>query len=200
MSVLGESFIKAIGKPDEVEPNGLVFPLEFDQMAWEENIKEIGAGWYLHRFLYLFGEKVNRLNPILEFWSFLLPPNRERQVIGKNAYGMLLVMEDFSNQGVVAPVHVLDPLRITYWNDPNLDVTGLLGNWLPQNRIPGFLDNRLYEAWHKTTGDFPDFDEILAIREPLTLGGKMEASNFQVESVFDYYRTTGEIYAKTFKP
>jgi len=166
-------------------------------MTWENLYGDLGAGWFLNRFLYLFGPEVGQLNKLLETWSFLLPPVDERIVIGRNAYGALLLMENQSAQGTVAPVRLLDPLDVRYWGDEHLVFTNAIGHWLPRNKIVHLLDRTVYDQWFEKTGTHLGEDEILAIKTPLTLGGTMTPDNFQVENIFDYYKTTGAIYAKT---
>jgi hypothetical protein len=85
---------------------------------------------------------------------------------------------------------------VRFWTDPNLDFTGLLGYWLPKRKLDDFLDTSLYNAWNHTTGDYLELHEILAIKEPKSLGGKMVASNFQIEDMVAYYQSTAPIYAK----
>ncbi|MCB0546995.1 MAG: hypothetical protein KDD19_05360 [Phaeodactylibacter sp.] len=147
-------------------------------------------------FLYLFGAKVSIFNSILKQWEFLIGSEVNRSVIGKNAYGALLVIEGPDEKGVVARVGLLDPLAIKYWTDDNLLLMNLIGNWLPQEKLPNFLSNSIFEEWRSVHDQVLELDEILAIKTPLSLGGKMELSNFQVENIFDYYATTAPIYEK----
>jgi len=199
MTVLGQRFRTALGEPNPATPDGLNFRHLNSRVLWQQLHREIGSGWYSNRFLYLFGEGLETLQPCLDAWSFLLEPNRERMIVGRNAYGALLVAENPTIQGFVCPIYVLDPLNVRYWTRPNLDFSGLIGYWLPEAKLGDFLDQRLYDAWVKVTGDCLELDEVLAIKEPLSLGGKMEAINFQIESIVEYYRTTGPIYAKAFR-
>jgi hypothetical protein len=91
MSAVGEAFVKAFGKPDPATPNGVTFSMPGLQGSWESLHKEIGSGWYRDGFLYLFGEGLDALKPCLEAWSFLVPPCDDRVIIGRNAYGAILV-------------------------------------------------------------------------------------------------------------
>ena len=60
--------------------------------------------------------------------------------------------------------------------------------------LPTFLDDRLYKA---TRSVLPDLEftvtEILGIKVPLPLGGTMDAANFQVEDIADYYTSMAPI-------
>ena len=199
MSDLGGAFIRAIGKPNIQVPVGIGFANPADQQVWEQIHQEIGAGWYMNRFLYLFGQGLDRLGSCLEAWSFLVKPGKERMIIGRNAYGALLVAEEPTKQGFTCPMYVLDPLNVRYWTHPSLVFINLLGYWLPENKLPDFLDHSLYDAWAQVTGDVLELNEILAMKEPKPLGGNMVASNFQIEDLEAYYRSTGPIYANALK-
>jgi len=72
-------------------------------------------------------------------------------------------------------------------------------HWLPQNKIPGFSDSTLDDAWMKISGHHLEPDEILAIKVPILLGGEFKPDNFQIENIFDYYKSTAAIYAPLFK-
>ena len=196
MSAVGNAFVAGIGRPDPPAPNGLTFPEPFDDMWWRDVHGEIGSGWYLDRFLYLFGEGLEAFLPCLEAWSFLLGPEGERMIVGRNAYGALLVAEEPSERGVAAPIGVLDPLNVRYWANPDVAFGNLIGNWLPTRALPDFFDTSLYMAWREVTGDVLELSDALVMKQPKPLGGRMEAANFQIEDLVDYYRTTGPIYAR----
>lgn len=194
MTVVGEAFIERFGPPAPAAKPGLRFADETSQETWERLTKEIGAGWYLDGFVYLWGEGLDALQPCLDAWEFMLPPAKERRVVGRNAYGALLVAEEVSEQGYTCPAGLLDPVQVRYWHDPNVGFINLIGHYLPKDKVPGFLDGRLYEAWHSTTGDRLELTEGLMIKTPLSLGGKIEAENFQLEPLVAYYEATAEIY------
>ncbi len=192
------TFAQRFGKPDPPAPNGLDFPTAGARMIWDEVHAVTGSGWFLDRFLYLFGTGLDAFLPCLEAWSFLLDGRLDSMIVGRNAYGALLVLDD-PEKGMSSPVRMLDPLHVRYWGDPNLDMGSLIGTWLPENLIPGFLDTALYDAAVKVAGIEMPLDEGLMIKEPLPLGGTIAADNFQVEDVVEYYRTTGPIYARALK-
>jgi hypothetical protein len=196
MSSVGEAFIQGIGRPNPIEPTTLRFSKSLAQRIWEQLQEEIGSGWYMNKFLYLFGDELNSLSPCLEAWDFLFESQIDRKIIGKNAYGFLLVIEALDTQGINAPVGLIDPWNVRYWNHDGLGFINLIGNWLPEGRIPGFLQNILYESWQGQTQNYLDFSEMIAIKQPLSLGGEIEADNFQVKNLVEYYQTTAPIYRK----
>ena len=51
----------------------------------------------------------------------------------------------------------------------------------------------------KISGHHLEPDEILAIKVPILLGGEFKPDNFQIENIFDYYKSTAAIYAPLFK-
>jgi hypothetical protein len=71
-----------------------------------------------------------------------MPPIIQSQlIIGKNAYGALLVLED-GNDSKKQSVHLLDPLNVQYWTHPQIVLGNLFGAYLPQKRLPQFLDHK----------------------------------------------------------
>ncbi|MDY7040621.1 MAG: hypothetical protein SVX38_07150 [Chloroflexota bacterium] len=196
MSAVGEAFIASIGRPELPTPSGLEFNNKAARRIWEALYREIGAGWFSNRFLYLFGPGLDAFLPCLDAWSFLVEPGHERMIIGRNAYGALLVAEDPTQMGLRCPLFVLDPLNVRYWTHPHLVLVNLIGNWLPRRRLPDFFDRRLYDAWVGVTGKFLELNEILAMSVPKPLGGKMAPDHFIVEDIVSYYSATGCIYAR----
>jgi hypothetical protein len=196
MPSVKEAFVAALGKPSPRVPSAIHFEDVGMEAVWRRFLADVGSGWYLDRFLFLFGEGVERLAPCLDAWAFLVPPRRgDRKILGRNAHGALLVLEDAEsvehNQ-----VHLLDPFRVTYWTDPDLNLFTLIGAWLPRKLLPGFLDDDLYRAWMQVRRRPLEDDLILAPKTPEGLGGRFEPRNVQEEEIVAYYRTTGPIYAK----
>jgi hypothetical protein len=196
MSDVGKPFVQALGKPDPEAPNGLRFTSSGLADLWKAMRREVRSGWFQDRFLYLFGDGLDALQPCLDAWSFVVPPNRDRMVVGRNAYGALLVLDN-ANSGK-GSVHVLDPFRVVYWSNPNLGLMNLIAYWLPESRIPHFRDDGPYREWRKKHGVYLDDDVILAPRTPEGLGGKFELANLQEEPILEYYETTAPIYHKAF--
>lgn len=196
MSAVGEAFINAFGKPDPAVPRGFRFRDAFDDKSWSSLQSEIGSGWYLNRFLFLFAKGAERMKACLNAWDFLVPPNRDRIILGRNAYGAILVMDDANH--LDHSIHVLDPFRVVYWTDANLTLTNMIGAFLPERLIPHFLDDTLYKKALSTRKARLGDDEILAPRKPLGLGGNMDLDSFQVEKIVPYYKSTAAIYRKAF--
>lgn len=193
-----QAFKQRMGEPAPPAETPLTFEAPWAQSIWSFFAEEAGTGYFLNGFVYLLGARARELDGLLDEWSFLFGNDEERWVIGKNAYGALLVLENPSENGTKGLVGMVDPLEVRYVTNSQLTFISLLGRWLPQDLLPHFLDDYLYQTLRKEADEDLAFNEILAIKSPLSLGGKMEAANFQVENIFDYYRTTGEIYAKRF--
>lgn len=192
MSAVGDAFTAAFGKPDPAVPNGITF------FQWKSLYTEIGAGWFKGGFLYLFGEGMTFLTDCLDAWSFLIPPCDDRIIVGRNAYGAILVLEHGSTPEQ-EQLYVLDPFTVTYETRPNLLFRNLIGRWLPQGLLPGFLDDRAYRQWlAENEAGTVDLDEVLGIKIPQPLGGELVTSNMQLDNIADYYRTTAPIYAQAF--
>jgi hypothetical protein len=193
MSDVTRAFIRRFGRPSPRVESGLVFKDPLKQILWEQVYADIGAGWFLDRFVYLFGPGLERLRPCLEAWSFIVPSGHpDRMILGRNAYGALLVME---HQGPVdESVHFLDPLIGRYWTDPRIGLMNLFGTWLPEGLIPDFLDRGPYESWVRIHGTLSE-DEILAPITPLYVGGAMSTENLQRQEICGYHRTAAAAFA-----
>jgi hypothetical protein len=196
---MGDAFIAAFGRPSPATPQGLPFTASFRQILWESIHEEIGSGFFRDRFLYLFGQGLESLRPCLKAWSFLVPPaGAAGMILGRNAYGALLVLENPDETGRTSRVHVLDPIAVRYWSDPDLAFGNLIGYWLAQGALSEFLDDSLYQHWRKRNKRYLAPDKILGIKVPPPLGGEIVLQNFQEEEIVSYYRSTAPIYAKAF--
>lgn len=198
MTAVGQAFVNALGTPDSLDQLGFKFEQEWDQASLSLITDEIGTGWYLGGFLYLLGRDVPALDGLLKYWQFLFTDGKARKVIGRNIYGALLVIEDADIDGTMAMVGVIDPLNVAYFTNPNLDFTGLLGNWLPQGKLPSFMNKTVYSSYQELGYSPLNKAEVLGIKTPLTLGGKMELANFQVESLEEYTASITAIYRSAF--
>ena len=158
-------FTHHFGRPTPAVPPGDFFADKFDKSLWRMMYDEVGAGWYRHGFLYLFGTELPLLNPALVAWATILEPEIERTVIGRNAYGMLLVAESTTEEGTDAPIGLLDPAAGTYTKFEGLDFASLLSDWLPEDRLPGFLDQTAYDAFRQSGGQLAP-NEVLAGAAP----------------------------------
>lgn len=197
MSAAKQSFVPVFGAPAPSVSPALRFRDSFVQGVWERIYADTGAGWFRDRFLLLFTKSLDRLKPCLDAWSFLVPAARDRVIVGRNAYGALLVVEN-ANDMDTQHAYVLDPFLAVYWTAPSMHLFNMIGKWLPENRIPNFLDDRVYKSWvKKRKAPLPD-NVILAPKVPMGLGGKMAVSNVQEEDIVDFYKTSGPIYEKAF--
>jgi hypothetical protein len=197
MSFVGDAFKARFGAPDPATQNGLVFT-GVEKDSWElELLPELGCGWFLDGFVYLFGDEVEKLRPCLDAWPFLVPPNHpDRMILGRNAYGVILTLEnantDYRNMRSCA----LDPINLTYWTAPGTDFIGMLGRFLPEGLVPDFLERDVYDFWLSTAKRRLPLNEVLGIKVAKPLGGEMMPSNFQPEDIVDYYRSLAPIYEK----
>jgi len=198
MSAVGDAFVAGLGRPDPAAAPGLSFPNPVDQESWDYLYPKVGAGYYLNRFLYLFGENLRSLQPCLEAWSFLMPPGGVRVILGRNAYGALLILENANLSGTKSRAHVLDPVGVVYRRNAQAALGNLFGYWLPNKAMPNFFNSNVYDEWIAKSGRYLAEDEILGIKRPPGLGGNLELDNFQPEPIVRYYQTTGPIYAKAF--
>jgi hypothetical protein len=195
MSYVSEVFLRALGPASPPARPGLQFGGPFDQLSWETLHEEIGAGFFLDGFLYLFGEGLEPLLACLPPWSFLVPPLPRPMIVGYNAFGTLLVVKD--SAGPTVRLGVLDPARVVWWEPPDLDFTGLIGTWIPDRRIPHFLDHAPYEAWRAAGGRRLALGEMLSMKMPAALGGQLVPENFEITDIIRYYQASGPVYEKT---
>ncbi len=194
-----DPLIRAFGPPSPETPPGLHFRGDWEALVWRKLHAQSGAGYYWDRFLFLFGEGLERLHACLDAWSFVVPDDGvERMIVGRNAYGTLLVLESPNDAGPRSRIAVLDPIGVTYRRHPDIDFVGLIGHWLPEKQLPDLLDRGVYDAWRSRTGRYLEPEHILAPKKPLGLGGAMQLDNFQDEEILTYYRTTAPIYARAF--
>lgn len=190
-----EAFIRALGRPDPATPSGLRFA-PWLQRTWDRLHPKIGSGWFADGFLYLFGDGVSGLAPCLDAWSFLVPPSDDRVLIGRNAYGAILVLDNASDPARHR-VRVLDPWTVTYDGAESVTFASLIARALPQRELADFLDDRPYRDWRKANGvERLGLDDVLGIKVPKPLGGRLDADNLQLDGVVDYYQATGPIYAE----
>lgn len=194
MSTVGDQFIEKIGKPGESSKLGFEFSMEWDQIVLEDLFNEIGAGYFQDKFLYLLGEEVTKLNTCLKHWHFIFDDNIDRKVVGRNAHGSLLIIENESELGTTAPIGYLDVLNCSYSTSPELDFMGLFGNWLPNNRLGNFLDNSIFKSLMANDNLILSKHEIVAIKVPLKLGGEIHLENFQIENIFEYHESIAQVY------
>src|SRR5258708_27296458 len=117
-------FTDRMGKPSPSVATDIRFRTRSRQRIWENTVRDTGSGWFMNRFLLLFGGDLQPLIACCDAWSFLVPPGKERIILGRNAYGTLLVLEEPETE---QQVYLLDPIRVAYWTDPNLVLLLLIG-------------------------------------------------------------------------
>ncbi|TGE27640.1 hypothetical protein [Hymenobacter metallicola] len=188
-------FTHHFGRPNPAVPPGDFFADKFDKSLWRMMYDEVGAGWYRNGFLYLFGTDLPQLTVCLDAWTDLLEPGVERVVIGRNAYGALLVAERTTEEGTDAPIGLLDPWQGTYTKQEGLDFASLLSEGLPENRLPGFLDDAVYSAFSAAGNQLAE-TEILGIQTPTGRGGSLEPGNFRPEEVLAFHRRIAALRAQ----
>jgi hypothetical protein len=193
-----DAFAERFGPPDPPTPPGLRFRTESWQELWDSIHSVTGAGWFCDGFLYLFGEGLERFQACVDAWSFLVPPAENRMILGRNAYGALLVLEN-ADDDEAQSVHVLDPFTVTYGKVPHAHVFSLVGRVLPRQEIPMFLDDAAYLVWlDEHNLERIELNDVLGIKMPQALGGKLASDNLQIEDIVDYYQSTGPTYAAAF--
>ena len=114
MSAISEAFLSTVGKPNLLTDLGFKFSMEWDQIVLDDLYQEIGAGIFQNDFLHLLGSNISELDLLLENWNFLFNDDANRRVIGRNAHGSLLIIENESELGTVAPIAYLDLLNCKY--------------------------------------------------------------------------------------
>lgn len=157
--------------------SGMQFKSAGQQMIWDS--LEVIPGWYKGRFLYLFGDELAQFQPCLDAWSFLVPAGHsDRRIIGRNAYGALLVLEDGNKPGS-EHIYLLDPYLVTYTTSKDLTLSSLVGRWLPAGELSSFTDDGVYRDWVKANEVEPELDDVLGFKTPRALGGAFDVHNIQ---------------------
>lgn len=134
----------------------------------------------------------------MDEWSFIVPSNPKRVILGRNAHGAIVTVEPRSTRrGAETYIHVLDPIGFRWWTNPNAVFANFFGYWMASKALPrGFMDETAYSEWRAQSGRYLKEDEILAIKVPLALGGSLTLDNFQVENIFEYYASTAPIFRR----
>jgi len=195
MSAVGEQFQKNMGRPDPATECAIEFKSEFAQMSWGAYKDELGAGWFKNRFFYWFGPGLEELKQCLEAWSFLVPPKSDRVILGRNAYGAIVFVDDMDT-GVNGNVWVLDPLTVGLYHDRGMLLEAFLFRYLRDGQGVGkLLDDSVYSEFVQKGRLYLDQTRCLGINLALSLGGEMALDNFAVHNIYDYYKEMGAIYA-----
>ncbi len=101
---------------------------------WASQKEKIGAGFFRDRFLSLFGEGLEHLSACLDAWSFLVPTNDDRLVVGRNAYGAIAYVDD--TNGATPRLRIVDPLRVEVIGASDLDLWRFIARFLPAEPAP----------------------------------------------------------------
>jgi hypothetical protein len=201
MSYATNKFLKVYGRAKPKAKDGLHLPPAW-AMWWSRLKKEISPGWYKDRFLYLFGEGLDDYKRCLDAWSFLLPNDVERIILGRNAYGSLLILEDPTNE-MGGQIGVLETLTVQYTTRSDWLLSGLLVGLLVNGELDIFVDDSVYSEWRqgakKTKSPFLPDDVILGIQTPLPLDGTMTLSNFRARPIVEYYEATADVYRDAYR-
>ncbi len=192
-----EGFLEVFGRPDPAVPCGLEYTDELvADIFTEDLLTPIGAGWFWDRFLFMWGEGLDALEPCVEAWSFMLPPHEEHKILGRNAYGALLLQlepNDFGQQSI----WTLDPLWASCWTDGETEHLRWVYGRAPRLWWRNFFDRSAYDAWLATEPPVRmELEHCLAPKAPLSLGGTMELDNFQLEPIIGHYETRAPIFRK----
>jgi hypothetical protein len=202
MSPLAAAFLSAYEKGIALGGRQKIFSGLVDNMVYDDVTNDIGYGQYQDGFLLLFSDQLDDLQSCLDTWNFLIPADGvSRKVVGRNAYGSLLVIENREANGTASQMGIVDTVTVSYWNNEHCLFANFLGHWLPQKKVlHTFTDNSVYAQWRKNTGASLEPGQILAPKVPLGLGGKMELSNFQPENFKTYFESTAAIYRNVSRP
>jgi hypothetical protein len=190
------SAAQVLGPPSPRVPTTLQFSDSFTQTRWRRYHREVGSGWYWDGFLCLFGEGVERLDRCLTAWGPVVGKPRPRLVLGRNAYGAILVIDDVEKLDHPR-LRILDPFETTWGGCTGEALMELFGKVIPNNEFPAFFSNRLYQGWREREGRTLGPDEILTPRVPEDAGGQWEINNLVVEDVFQFYERTAVEWSDT---
>jgi hypothetical protein len=188
------TYARILGPPDPRLPSGLKLVSASDRAYWRLVYRDVGAGWYWDRFLFLFGAGVEELRGCLAAWSPLCGEDDERVVLGRNAYGAILFI-DRAGRNASSRMRILDPFQLTCSSKDGENLQELFADVIPNNRYPAFFSNRLYEVWRKREGLGLAEDEILAPRRPEDEGGKWELANLAPEGLRAFFERTATDWA-----
>jgi hypothetical protein len=205
MSYAIDKFLKAMGSAKPRAKDGMHFSI-FIAGSWKNAQKEgVHPGYYKNRFYYLFGEGLERYQRCIDAWSFLVDTKRPVTILGKNAYGSLLVLEDSDDAETSRHIGVLDTTLAQYTARTDWYFSDLWVGLLVNRELDIFTDESAYLEWRELAGKgkakkpYLDEDEILGPVLPLPLGGTMSMTNFRPQNIFEYYESTAPIYKKAYR-
>jgi hypothetical protein len=196
MSELTDLMLQTLGPPDPAEPVVWHFENEIAQMKWDMRTEDNWpAGWFRDGFLHLLGSGLDKLKPCLEAWSWMIPPNDDRTILGHNAYGAIAFCDGMNE--ATSDAQIIDPVTLRLYS--GMDFIGFFGRWIVHKDIKSFHDDSVYKAYRATGKPRLKPGTALGIKAALPMGGKMELSNFETVGIVDYYEATAPVYAKAQK-
>jgi hypothetical protein len=182
-----------MGEPDVMPPSpiagaflrgcGIAAPraeLRAELRAWAASLDEprLTAGAYQHGFLTLFAAELAALDPLVQDRATGGGP---AGVIGRNAYGVLLVTTRHYNWYGGSVVIAFGP-DYPSATEPAVDLTEAIGLRLPARSLGMFTDTGPYAAWVARHGPLPA-DHVLALQRP----GAFTADNLVAMPITTYY-------------
>lgn len=183
-----ERFVQAYGGPSTPAPTHLSIKEAADQQDWEAVYATIGGGWFRNGFLYLFGERLQELDALLEPMAHLWPQGQpELSIFGKNAYGDLLIVEAFSERGFEAPVVLFEAEKKLLHRNPAWNFLTVIGEQLPSMEFAFFLQQDHWYTWLENEQLKPKIDECI-ITKPID----SEKEGLQ-KGLLQYYLTDKEV-------
>jgi len=178
--MIGQSFIDKLGKPDPADELGSAFKA----VPSAGIFRDVGSGFFLGQFLYLFGKGLEGLSGCLDGWQ--LPSEKERLILGRNAYGALLVGDGlFEGPGLI---HTLDPVTGEHWSEKGATLESLFDSYLPKQMLPGFHDEDRYGHWMWHGRQEYNLDEFVIIEVPLQMLGTKMPFDYKKGNMLDYHR------------
>jgi hypothetical protein len=187
-------YAQVLRSPDPALPPGLNLLTGVQKAYWKLEHRVGGAGWYWDRFLFLFGKGVGELDRCLRAWAPLAGEDNERILVGRNAYGAILVL-DQARLNSTSKIRILDPFQLSYAGRDRTSFGDLFSTVIPDNTFPSFFSDRLYGIWRKREARLLGDNEILAPRVPEDAGGKWEIDNLAPEDLFAFYERTAVEWA-----
>ncbi len=157
-----ERFTKAFGQPATPAPTHIELEDPNAQKEWAFLYGISGAGWYKNGFVFLFGDRLLDLHPTLDQLADLWPDNSTpRTLIGKNAYGDLLVAENLREAGFDAPVMLVHAAERQLYFEPDWTFLKAIGELLPSMDFAFFLKQDRWFAWLETEQPKPTLEECI---------------------------------------
>lgn len=154
-------------------------------------LRELPAGWYRDEFLCLFSKELDAFAPCVEAWGWLRDVDVPFRVVGKNAYGMLLVAEGDE----LRSLSVLDPTRMRFWLGGYDGLFPALRDTFLRGRTP-LLESALYQHWRARTGARLSPTQMLAVRPARDVSKLLGPDEVEPVDVVEWFRATARAAEK----